>query len=248
MPGMPIAARAKTPTRLVALAVAALAAVTLSACDSSSGPASTDDDVRQVTVVGAGQVQGTPDLLTVNTSIEAIAPDVTAAMNQTSERQTAVINALAGSGIDRNDISTSQVSLQPQFPGGDSTTIIGYRASNSIDVKIRKLDTASQVLALIVSTGGDATRINSVNYSIEDDSQLVKDARARAFNDAKDRAQQYAELSGLKLGKVISITESGGSTPPTPMPSFKGAEMAAVPLEPGQQTVGFSVTVIFELT
>src|SRR3954468_15233274 len=248
VPGMPIAARAKTPTRLLILAVAALTAVTLSACDSSSGPPSEDGDVRQVTVVGAGQVQGTPDLLTVNTSIEAIAPDVTAAMNQTSERQTAVINALAGSGIDRNDISTSQVSLQPQFAGSDSTTIIGYRASNSIDVKIRKLDSASQTLASIISTGGDATRINSVNYSIEDDSQLVKDARARAFNDAKDRAQQYAQLSSLKLGKVISITESGGSTPPTPMPSFKGAEMAAVPLEPGQQTVGFSVTVIFELT
>ena len=127
-----------------------------------------------------------------------------------------------GSGIDRKDISTTQVSLQPQFAGGDSTAIVGYRASNSIDVKIRKLDTASQALALIVSTGGDATRINSVNYSIEDDSQLVKDARARAFNDAKDRAQQYAQLSGLDLGKVISITESGGPTPPTPLPNYAG--------------------------
>jgi uncharacterized protein YggE len=236
-------------TRLLVLAAAGLAAVGLSACDSSSGPTgSADNETRQVTVVGAGEVQGTPDTLTVSASIEFVAPDVSGAMNQTSGRQQAVIDALVGSGIDRKDISTTQVSLQPQFAGGDSTTIIGYRASNSIDVKIRKLDNASQALTLIVSTGGDATRINSVNYSIDDDSQLVKDARARAFNDAKDRAQQYAQLASLKLGKVISITESGGSTPPTPMPSFKGAEMAAVPLEPGQQTVGFSVTVIFELT
>ena len=169
-------------------------------------------------------MQGTPDTLTVNASIEFVAPDVTGAMNQTSDRQQAVIDALVGSGIDRKDISTTQVSLQPQFAGGDSTAIIGYRASNSIDVKIRKLDSASQTLALIVSTGGDATRINSVNYSIEDDSQLVKDARARAFNDAKDRAQQYAQLSGLGLGKVISITESGGATPPPPpMPYSRGA-------------------------
>jgi uncharacterized protein YggE len=238
-------------TRFLLLAAAGLAAVGLSACDSSSGPTgSADKDTRQVTVVGAGQVQGTPDRLTVNASIEFVAPDVSGAMNQTSDRQQAVIDALVGSGIDRKDISTSNVSLQPQFAGGDSTTIIGYRATNSIDVKIRKLDTASQALALIVSTGGDATRINSVNYSIEDDSQLVKDARARAFNDAKDRAQQYAELSGLRLGKVISITESGAATqpPPPPMPYSRGAEMAAVPVEPGQQTVGFSVTVIFELT
>ena len=247
---MPIGARAKMSTRFLLLAAAGLAAVGLSACDSSSGPTATGDkDTRQVTVVGAGEVQGTPDTLTVNASIEFVAPDVSAAMNQTSDRQKAVIDALTGSGIDRKDISTTQVSLQPQFAGGDSTTIIGYRASNSIDVKIRKLDAASQTLALIVSTGGDATRINTVNYSIEDDSQLVKDARSRAFNDAKDRAEQYAQLSGLDLGKVISITESGGATPPQPpMPYSRGAEVAAVPVEPGQQTVGFSVTVIFELT
>jgi uncharacterized protein YggE len=236
-------------TRFLLLAAAGLTAIGVSACDSSSGPTGTaDKETRQVTVVGAGEVQGTPDTLTVNASIEFVAPDVTGAMNQTSDRQRAVIDALVASGVDRKDISTTQVSLQPQFAGGDSTTIIGYRASNSIDVKIRKLDSASQTLALIISTGGDATRINSVNYSIEDDSQLVKDARSRAFNDAKDRAQQYAQLSGLDLGKVISITESGGATPPTPMPYSRGAEMASVPVEPGQQTVGFSVTVIFELT
>jgi len=238
-------------TRFLLLAAAGLTAVGLTACDSSSGPtASAEQQPRQVTVVGAGEVQGTPDTLTVNASMEFVAPDVSGALNQSSDRQKAVIDALVGSGIDRKDISTTQVSLQPQFAGGDSTTIIGYRASNSIDVKVRKLDTASQALALIASTGGDATRINSVNLSIEDDSQLVKDARARAFNDAKDRANQYAQLSGLDLGKVMSITESGGATPPPPpMPySRGGAEMAAVPVEPGQQTVGFSVTVIFELT
>jgi len=249
VPGMPIATRAKMSTRFLLLAAAGLAAAGLSACDSSSGPTGTSDkETRQVTVVGAGEVQGTPDTLTVNASIEFVAPDVSGAMNQTNDRQQAVIDALVGSGIERKDISTTQVSLQPQFAGGDSTTIIGYRANNSIDVKIRKLDTASQALALIVSTGGDATRINSVNYSIEDDSRLVKDARARAFNDAKDRAQQYAELADLSLGKVISITESGAvPPPPQPMPYSRGAEMAAVPLEPGQQTVGFNVTVIFEL-
>ena len=201
---------------------------------------------RQVTVVGSGQVQGTPDTLTANVSIEFTAPDVTAAMNQTSELQQAVINALVTAGVDRKDIRTTQVRLQPQY-GPESSAIVGYRASNSIDVKIRNLDSASNTLALIVSTGGNATRINSVNYSIDDDSQLVKDARARAFQDAKDRAQQYAQLSGLKLGKVISISESAGATPPTPIPLTRAAA-APVPLEPGQQTVSFSVTVVWELT
>src|SRR5581483_11156716 len=175
------------------------------------------------------------------------APDATTAMNQTSQRTQAVIDALVNTAkIGRQDISTTNVSLQPQY-GPDSSTISGYRATNSLSVKIRKLDTASQTLGLITSTGGNAVRFNSINYSIDDDSKLVSDARARAFDDAKARAEQYAQLSGLDLGKVISISENGAGGPtPTPMPRSMAAE--PVPVEPGQQTVGFTVTVVWELT
>lgn len=249
---MPTAARAKLANRLIVLVAAGFAVAGLSACDakSSSGPSlvpTADPSTRQVTVVGSGEVQGRPDTLSANVSIEATAPDVTAAMNQTSDRMQAVINALTNSGIDRNEIATTNVTLQPQYGGGDNPSIIAYQASNSITVKIRNLNNASQTLGLIGTTGGDATRINSVSYAIDDDSQLVKDARTRAFDDAKDRAEQYAQLAGLTLGKVISISESSGATPPTPTPMPRAA-MEAVPLEPGQQTVTFSVTVIWELT
>ena len=166
-------------------------------------------------------------------------------MNQTSERQQAVIEALVDAGVDRKNISTTQVSLQPEFGGAPDFKVVGYRARNSIGVKIRKLDAASQTLALIVDTGGDATRINSVNYFIEDDSQLVRYARSRAFNDAKDRAEQYAQLSGVSLGKIISISETARTGLPTPLGGGGGG---GVPLEAGQQTVGFQVTVIWELT
>jgi uncharacterized protein len=215
----------------------------LSACDSHSGRVG--DNPREVTVVGSGQVQGVPDTLTADVGIEFIAPDVTTAMNQTNARQQAVIDALAGAGVDRKDISTTDVSLQPQYDSA-SGTITGYRADNSIRVKIHPADSASHVLAVIVGTGGEATRINSVSYSIADDSQLVKDARARAFQDAKDRALQYAQLSGLSLGKIISISEASGGAPPTALPAPR-ALPANVPLEPGQQTVSFSVTAVWEL-
>jgi len=227
------------------------AVLALSACDSTSpaGTVSAGQTTRQVTVIGHGTVEGVPDTLTVDGAITFAAPDVTSAMNQVSQRQQAVIDALANAGVDRTDIATTNVSLQSQF-GADGTTIVGYQASNSIQVKIRDLGSASQKLALIVSTGGDATRISSVNFAINDDSQLVKDARSRAFDDARDRAQQYADLSGLKLGKVISISEAPGAVPPpVPVPMPRGSMVAAapVPLEPGQQTVSFDVTVIWEL-
>jgi uncharacterized protein YggE len=231
---------------VVALAALGTAAAVLAGCDTApAGPVGANP--RQVTVVGSGEVQGVPDTLTADVSVEAAAADVTTAMNQANARQNSVLNALNASGIDPKDISTTQVSLQPQY--GDNSVITGYRASNSIQIKIRKLDTASQVLANVVNAGGDATRINSVSYSIEDDSKLVTDARARAFNDAKQRAEQYAGLSGLSLGKVISISEVPGGTPPTPpMPMPRGAMASSVPLQPGQQTVSFSVTAVWELS
>ena len=239
---MPVSRRAKTPILLVlALGLAAAA----SACD--HGPDRPGDNPRQVTVVGSGHVQGVPDTLTADVAIEFTAPDVTAAMNQTNGRQQAVIDAVAGAGVDRKDISTTDVSLQPQYDNAGGT-ISGYRAANSIRVKIHPAGSASRLLAVIVGTGGDATRINSVSYSIADDSQLVKDARAHAFQDAKDRAAQYAQLSGLGLGKILSVSEaSGGGASPPGVPAPRSGMQASVPLEPGQQTVSFSVTAVWEL-
>jgi hypothetical protein len=219
-------------------------AVASSGCDSTAARVS--DNPRQVTVVGSGHVQGVPDMLTADVAIEFTASDVTAAMDQTNARQQAVIDALAGAGVDHKDISTTDVSLQPQYDSSGGT-ITGYRAGNSIRVKIHPTASASRVLALIVGTGGNAARINSVSYSIADDSQLLKDARARAFHDAQDRAEQYAQLCGLGLGKVISISEAAGGTPPAPARLRGGAMPSSVPLEPGEQTVSFSVTAVWEL-
>lgn len=233
-------------TRLLLLAGAALTAVAVVGCDAASAPAAVPGTAapRQVTVIGEGKVDGTPDTLVVSLSVAAIAPDAIGASNQTSARANAVTDALVGQGIDRKDISTTTVTLQPQY-GANGTAIVGYQSSNSIDVKVRKIENGPQVLGVVTTAGGDATRINSVTYSIEDDSQLVKDARSRAYDDAKSRAQQYADLSGLDLGKVLSISETGGVTPPSPVRYDVAAE--AAPMSPGQQTVGFAVTVNWEL-
>ena len=182
---MPNTRRARMAFGLV---LASALAATSAACDSP--PQHGSDTPRQVTVVGSGHVQGVPDTLTADVGIEFIAPDVTAAMDQTNTRQQAVIDALAGAGVDHKDIHTTDVTLQPLFDGAGNK-ITGYRSDNAIQVKIHPTGSASRVLAVIVGAGGSATRINSVSYSIADDSQLVKDARARAFQDAKDRAGRH---------------------------------------------------------
>ncbi|MCW1960321.1 MAG: SIMPL domain-containing protein [Mycobacterium sp.] len=228
--------------RIAALLIAPVAAAALAGCDSAP-PA--QSGARQVTVVGSGKVQGTPDTVTADVGIEVVAPDATAAMNQASDRQKAVIDALTGRGFDAKDIRTTTLTVQPQL--GDNAVVTGYRATNDISVTMRELDAAPETLATVVNIGGNAARINSVTFSIENDSQMVSDARAKAFEDAKDRAQQYADLSGLALGKILSISEAPEANPPRPMPAPPGAMAAAVPLQPGEQTVSFAVTAIWEL-
>jgi uncharacterized protein len=221
-------------------AVGALVVALVSGCDAEGE----EDVLRQVTVIGTGQVTATPDILTADVGIEFAAPDVTTATDQSNQRQQAVIDAVEHAGVDRKDINTTDLTVQPQSDG-TAGAITGYRAENTIEIKIRKLDSASHVLAVVVSTGGDATRISSVRYSIEDDSRLVKDARARAFRDAENRAEQYARLSEMELGQVISISEAPSAAPPT---AKQRSPMATdIPLEPGRQTVGFAVTVVWEL-
>ena len=103
------------------------------------------------------------------------------------------------------------------------------------------------MLALIVNTGGDATRINSVSYSIADDSQLVKDARARAFNDAKNRADQYAAAVRARLGKVLSISEATGAAQPPSPPRCPAPWPPRCRWSPASRPSSFSVTAVWEL-
>lgn len=225
--------------------IAGITALALSGCDATSGVTGTSAE-HQVTVIGFGQVQGTPNILTADVDIEFVEPDVRTAMNQTNERQQAVIDVLGAAGVDAQDISTTTITVQPQYSAG--ANIDGYRSSNSINVTIRDLNAAGQILASIAETGADATRIRSVHYSIDDDSALVNDARARAFEDAKNRAQHYARLSGLSLGPMISLSESPADTslqPPSPLP--RSAMTSDVPVQPGQRNINFTITTVWEL-
>jgi uncharacterized protein len=230
--------------KAIAVCGAVSAVAFLSACDREPTASSTTGaDNRLVTVIGSGQVQGTPDTMTIDMSIVTRAANGAAAMADAGARSQRLIDLLIQNGVDRRDIATANVTVQPRY-GTDSTDIVGYEASNTLKLTVRDLNSAPRVFGPI-ETAGDAARINSTSLSIDNDSQLVKDARARAFDDAKSRAEQYAQLAGVELGEVVSISETGGTPPPVPMAEDRAA--AAMPVEPGQQTVRFTVTVAWEI-
>lgn len=229
--------------------LAALAAVVLvvAGCGSDTG-----GQPRSVTVVGSGQVSGTPDTLRADIGVEATASDVTTALNETSAKVTAVTDAVVAAGVERKDVATQQVSVNPQYsspaPGG-SSQISGYTATNTIRVTIRDISTASTVLSAAATAGGDNTRINNVAFAIDDDSELLEKAREAAFTDARGRAEQYAGLAGDSLGDVLTIKEStsGQEQPVSPGTFERDVAAAPVPVEPGEQELTFTVTVTFAL-
>ncbi|MFW0792199.1 SIMPL domain-containing protein [Gordonia sp. CPCC 205515] len=233
--------------RLVALIATLLAVLALAGCGSDGG-----DKPRTVTVVGTGKVTGTPDTLRADIGVEATAADVSSALNESSAQVKEVTDAVVAAGVDRKDVQTQQVSLTPQYsnpaPGGTSQ-ISGYQATNTIRVTIRDLSKASDILAAAATAGGDNTRISNVSFAIDDDSDLMKQAREAAFNDARTRADQYASLASDKLGKVQTITEqTSGAEQPATLQRDSSVAASPVPIEPGQQTLTFSVTVTYALT
>lgn len=213
------------------------------------------DQTRSITVVGSGKVTGTPDTLKADIGIEAEGADVSSALNEANAKVKKVTDAVVAAGVERKDVQTQTVSLSPQYssptPGGTSQ-ISGYQATNSLRITIRDLSKASAILAAAPTAGGNNTRISNVSFSIDDDSDLIRQAREAAFNDARSRAGQYADLAGDSLGKVLTITEATSGQDqaakyPSTTYSRSDEAVSPIPVEPGQQTLTFTVTVKYAL-
>ncbi|KXO91215.1 SIMPL domain-containing protein [Tsukamurella pseudospumae] len=230
----------------IALLVAVATAGSVSACGSSS---TSNDSPREITAVGTGEASGKPDVLTVQLAVQHQAGDVTTALNDASASAQKVIDAAAANGVDKKDVQTANVRVNPRY--GTDRQITSYEATQSLTVKVRKLDTASKLLGDLATAGGDATRISSVGFDIENDSALKATARDKAFAEAKSRAEQYAKLSGGELGEVRTVSEGASARPTTTRqytPDTAGVAASPVPIESGEQSLTVTVTVVWKLS
>ncbi|MGE3269842.1 MAG: SIMPL domain-containing protein [Chloroflexota bacterium] len=210
-----------------------------------AAPQAADDLRSTVTVVGDGRVTVQPDLATITFSVEANAPTLAEAQADASTRMQSVIDALTGQGIARDDIRTSRLSANPVYDEKDRTVITGYRANNSVQVKLRDLSTVGQVVDSITAAG--ANRVDGLSFSVENIEEPKNQARAQAMQNARVKADQLASLAGMRVTGVKSIQESDASSPPVPYAAAAPAraEAAAPPVEPGTQEVRTQVTVTY---
>lgn len=135
-------------------------------------------------------------------------------------------------------------------PGSPAAPVIRgwYRASNMLEVTVRDLDKAGQVLQAATDAG--ANNVWGISFELEDPKPLMAQARVKAVEHAKENAAELAKLSGVKLGAIISVSEAGGSQGPVP-PMFRMQAEAAqggdVPIERGEVTVSQQVQIVYAL-
>jgi uncharacterized protein YggE len=199
-----------------------------------------------VQVDGVGTATGTPDVLRVTVGVETTADAVEDALEQANAAARSVLESAHAEGVAADDVQTVNLSVYPSY-GNDGQQIAGYTARHDLQVTLRDLGRAGTTIGLLVDAGGDAARLQGISYSLEDDAAVQEEARAKAFAAARQKAEQYAELSGRALGDVVEIREQLTSAAPMPYAAADAGSGGAVPIAPGSSTLTVTVGVHWSL-
>lgn len=223
------------------LAIAAVVvALTAGGADAatSQGPAG-----DTVTVTGTGTATGVPDQAEFDFTVQTKGKTASAALTQNGTTMQAVISAVEAAGVPEANIQTQQVSLDP-VTSSNGTTIIGYTASNAIDVS--KLTIAKSGAVVDAAVGAGATDVSGPSLDISSQDALYASALKAAVAQARSKAEVLAAATGHTLGDAVTIVEGSASTP---LPFSVGAAKSptSTPIEAGTQQIQATVTVTYAM-
>lgn len=242
---------------LMAAALAAAGAATPAMAQAvSPGPVVAPGNAV-LTLSADGRSTRVPDLAVFSAGVTTQAKTASAALSQNAEQMNAVIAALKASGIAERDIQTSNLSVNPVYgqPRADANgnvsgdpVIIGYQATNQVEVKQRKIGNYGKTIDTLVNAG--ANQVSGPSFQLDNPDAASDEARIEAMKKARARAELYAKAAGLTVKRILTISESGGYAP-QPMVMYARAEAmmakAPSPVAAGEVQVGANVTVTFEL-
>lgn len=212
------------------------------------------DRSRQATihVTGEGSVQATPDMAEATFGVVSEASTVSEAVSANNEATAKVIEALKAGGVAAKDLQTSSFDIMPlsrHDPSGQrQPEITGYRVSNQLTVKIRQLPDLGALLDAGVQAG--ANQIHGIQMTVSEPGEQLDEARLKAMEDARRKAELLARAAGARLGRALEISESMAS-PPRPyaqgLRMMASAEASSVPIETGEQSLTARVSVTYAL-
>jgi uncharacterized protein YggE len=161
-----------------------------------------------------------------------------------------VIAALKRAGIADRDIQTSSINLNPEYRYEENRPpqLVAYQASNSVNVRFRDIRNSGRILDALVAQG--ANQINGPTLTIDKPETALDEARVQALANGRARAEIYARALGKRVGRLISVSESGGYAVPPPMPvamEARAVGAADTKIVPGEQKLQVTIAMTFEL-
>jgi len=205
-----------------------------------------------ITVVGEGKVTLKPDIAHVTIGVETVTNTVKAASDENTAAVNAVLAALSAQGVADEDMQTSGFSIYAERFGPDgplSESDVRYHVTNNVMVTVRNLDNLGTILDAAIEAG--ANNIYGVDFAVDDPKVSESDARQAALDDAKAKAGELAEMSGLTLGPVISISEvvgaGGGYYAGNFAQQTKAMGGGPTPVSPGQLDLVMQLQVIYSI-
>ena len=213
-------------------------------------PALAQTAPHTISMSGEGQVFAPPDMVTLSAGVASEAATAAAALSANSIKMQAVFAALKKRGVADKDIQTNNFSVAPQMtnPAPDQARhITGYQVSNQVRVQLDGVAGLGSGLDALVGAG--ANQIYGVTFGIKDTSTLVSQARAKAVDDARAKAETYAKAADVSLGPILSISENGLGGP---QPAFRMEQVVvtasrAAPTAAGQESVTAQVSIVWEI-
>ena len=215
-----------------------------------------------ISVTGRGTVTLEPDLALLNVGVEATARTVSEARGEASRAMDAIISALHEHSVEDKDIQTRFFNISPRYEYREvfeegvrsgSQVLVGYTVSNSARVKVRDMTTLGGIIDDVAEAGGDATRINGISFTVEDVEARMTELRELAVKDALAKAEQFAELTGVSLGRLFYISEAGAGAPVVrdfAQREFAVAAAAAPPSTPiggGELDLEMTIQALFDI-
>jgi hypothetical protein len=201
-------------------------------------------------ITATGEVTRVPDIATISAGVVTHDATASGAIDQAARRMARVRDALKSAGIADRDIQTSNISLSPDYvyANNEPPKLNGYSASNQLNVRFRDIGSSGKILDALVAQG--ANRISGPNLSIDKPEAALDEARAQAVAIGRARADLYARSLGMRVARVVAVSESGGYAPPPPMPPMvmaARAERDQTAIDPGEQKLQVNVSMTFEL-
>ncbi|MCD9098440.1 SIMPL domain-containing protein [Luteimonas fraxinea] len=227
----------------------ALGTLTMTASAQPATHHAAPSDGTLLSISAQAEASRAPDIATLSTGVVTQAADANAAMRANAEQMSKLMGAIKTAGIAERDVQTSGINLSPQYRYAENQppVITGYQASNTVNLKVRDIGKLGQVLDALVASG--ANQINGPTFEIEDAEGVQDLARADALKKAQARAEVYAASLGMRVRRIVSISEGGGFQPPRPMMAMRAmADSApATSVSPGETTLSANLDVVFEL-